>query len=358
MNYGGNDMEEMISGTMGQGTTHVDHRREARRLRRLMGFVLFAIISGHFALTLQKGASIFLNTQAYISLSVNRPFQLRWLMAPVLKMTIAGLSDVKPQQIVSHLPSYVQSTDAIAYLLINAISFLIALTGMSDLSNSVFAENRAARRIAMLIFIATAYYLFCLNPNLAYILPYDIPALAFCSVSLALAVREKWLPLFLIFPIAVMNRESILFLPIFLTVSSVWRKWDRAGILCAGGLILIWAIIYTGEAYILLHTLTQQGSRVLPNFHTLLKPWQWPSILALPAMIVVCGRAALRPSEVTPWQISSVLCWLILFYFAQITETRAFGDLIPFIAIALAPVVATWLGLATDGESQRAATQS
>ena len=56
---------------------------------------LAALVSAHFAMTLAKATRIFLDTDAYVGFTANRPFQDRLLMAPVLQWLVGVLHEAR-----------------------------------------------------------------------------------------------------------------------------------------------------------------------------------------------------------------------------------------------------------------------
>ena len=255
---------------------------------------LAALVSAHFAMTLAKATRIFLDTDVYVGFTANRPFQDRLLMAPVLQWLVGVLHEARLATSLARMPAYLAGADQLAYAAINAAAFFAVLLALWPLTALVHGRSSPARGLTTALFVALAYLLFCLNPNLSLALPYDIPALAFTVTALLLYRSGRWLWLFAL-------------------------------------------------AIKLAHLPTEQGLRLVYNAEELLKPWQWPSIFALPLLLGCAVLAVRRQLEMRDFAITALVGGALLITVAQITETRAFGELIPYLAFALVPLIQQYL---------------
>lgn len=309
--------------------------------RTALILLLAALLSVHFAMMVAKGTSLFLDTAAYTGFTAKRPFQYRLLMAPVLDALIhfhpvaAGLG---PQ-----LPAYLARPDQLAYAVINAAAFFIALLALWPLALRVHGGDRALAALSTALFVVLAYLFFCLNPNLAFALPYDIPALAFTLLSLLLYRHGWWAALFALFALATLNRETILFVPIAIAIRALLPGGNRRDLFGVAGLVLVWVAIKAALAIRFAHLPSEEGLRLGYNFAELAKPWQWPAIFVLPLLFALAARAAMRRDHACDLALAALVGGTILFAVGQLTETRAFGELIPYLALCLAPLVQGWL---------------
>ena len=310
-----------------------------RRLASLALIVLAALVAAHFAMTLAKATHIFLDTQAYSGLTAKRPFQDRLLMAPMLSALVAQLHQARFAPLLARLPEYLAAPDPLAYAVINAASFFAALLALWPLTGLVFGPRSAARGLTAALFVVLAYLLFCLNPNLSFALPYDIPALAFTVTALLLYRGGHWLLLFPLFALAALNRETILFVPVYIAAHTLLVSYRRADLWRAGGLLAILAAVKVALQLRLAHLPTEQGLRLVYNAEELLKPWQWPAIFALPLLLGCTVVAARRRLVTCDFALTALAGGVMLLTVAQITETRAFGELIPYLSFALAPLI-------------------
>jgi hypothetical protein len=194
---------------------------------------------------------------------------------------------------------------------------------------------------AYLLFVALTYFWFVLNPGLSFLLPYDLPALAFCVASLLCVLRRRWYLLLAIFILATLNRETSYLTVIFLLIRW-WLGCKKGGaaLLLAGVLAAIWLALkvalvwwFWPESGALISAL-----RIDYNLATVAKPWQWPTLwpLILPIAVSACGW---RVAVTRPWALTVLAGFLSLFCVANITELRAYGDLIPFVTVAMMAVM-------------------
>lgn len=305
---------------------------------RALLLLLAGLLSAHFAMVLAKATTIFLDTGAYTHFTANRPFQYRFLMAPVLEQLVGLFRRPPLAGVVAHLPAYLARPEPLAYFFINAAAFFLALLALWPLALRAHGNDRGLRTLTVGLFVALSYLFFCLNPNLGFALPYDIPALAFTLGALWLHRRGWWPALFALFAIATCNRETILFVPIAIAIGALLTG-NRRELLGAAGLGLVWLAIKAVLAVKLAHLPTEEGLRLAYNLTELVQPWQWPAIFALPLLFALTVRAALLRGPTLPFALTALAGGAMLFAVAQLTETRAFGELIPYLALSLAPLV-------------------
>lgn len=313
------------------------------RVRVVIWVIIAAFVSAHFGIVLQKNANIFLDTQEYVSLLSKKPFQTRVLMAPVLGWLTDTISIQSLQRFASRIPSYLSSSEAMAYWVIDSVSFFVAVLSFSRLANFLFPKQLGIQRMAVLFFVSSVYFVFCLNPNLSFILPYDVPALAFTSVCLLLFVERRWLLLVPVYTLATLNRETIMFVPVLVFLDWLNNRSDVHKLILFVVLSAIWVLTKIALDHYLPSVPTEQGSRLVYNLVTLAKPWQWPATLAIPALAVICIYNVFTKKPMASWNLTVVIGFAMLFYYAQITEVRAFSDIIPYMAIAIAPVISRFV---------------
>ena len=241
------------------------------------------------------------------------------------------------------MPAYLAGADELAYAAINAAAFFAVLLALWPLTALVHGRSSPARGLTTALFVALAYLLFCLNPNLSLALPYDIPALAFTVTALLLYRTGRWFWLFPLFALATLNRETILFVAVYIVVRTALVTHYRPDYWKALALGAIWAAIKLALAIKLAHLPSEQGLRLVYNAEELFKPWQWPSIFALPLLLGCAVLAVRRQLEMRDFAITALVGGALLITVAQITETRAFGELIPYLAFALVPLIQQYL---------------
>jgi hypothetical protein len=297
------------------------------------------LVAAHFALNFARLGAPFLDLNKFIAGSERFPFQYRVLTAPIFAFLLHVFADFDFSRAFPHLPSYVASPEALAYFVVNCASLFVALQLFRRLSVQLFSGMAAVA--AYLLFVALTYFWFVLNPGLSFLLPYDLPALAFCVASLLCVLRRRWYLLLAIFILATLNRETSYLTVIFLLIRW-WLGCKKGGaaLLLAGVLAAIWLALkvalvwwFWPESGALISAL-----RIDYNLATVAKPWQWPTLwpLILPIAVSACGW---RVAVTRPWALTVLAGFLSLFCVANITELRAYGDLIPFVTVAMMAVM-------------------
>jgi hypothetical protein len=188
---------------------------------------------------------------------------------------------------------------------VNCGSFFVAL----QLFRKVSAENFVgmAALASYSLFVVLAYLWFVLDPGLSFLLPYDLPALAFCAASLLCVLRGRWYLLCAVFVLATLNRETS-----YLIVLLVLFRWYLGGergpaLLVAGVLAAIWLALKLALVFWFWPAsggLVISGLRIAYNFAVLAKPWQWPALwpLILPVAVSAWGC---RVADARPWAITA-----------------------------------------------------
>lgn len=204
----------------------------------------------------------------------------------------------------------------------------------------------------ILILCVTTYVLHTIQ-NFRFI--YDLPSLAFFSLALYVLNFRKPIVWFVaIFVIATINRETtLLLLAFFLLDRAVvhgrleWRRLYAWGSLrVAVPLGIYWA---GWQLYI--HRLFAQNrsemySRMPQNLTFFVLPQAWPQLLGgccylLP--IVILFRRDLRDPRLRAWLWVLPAWFGFMFVYGILIETRIFGELITFVAIAGALISETVL---------------
>jgi hypothetical protein len=297
------------------------------------------LVAAHFALNFAQLGAPFLDLDTFIAGSERFPFQYRVLTAPIFAFLLHVFAAFDFARALPHLPSYLASPEALAYFAVNCASLFVALQLFRRLAAQLVAGSAVVA--AYFLFVALSYLWFILNPGLSFLLPYDLPALAFCAASLLCVLRRRWYLLSAIFILATLNRETS-----YLTVIFLLIRWavgcERGGgaLLMAGVLAAIWLALkvalvwwFWPESGALISAL-----RIDYNLAILAKPWQWPTLWPL-ILPVAASAWGWRVVAARAWTMTVLAGFLSLFCVANITELRAYGDLIPFVALALTGVM-------------------
>jgi hypothetical protein len=305
------------------------------------------LLACNFALVFARDGQYFLPINNYIDLEVRLPYQYRILMVPVFRSLLHFFEIVDLQRLFTHVPPYLATSEALAYCTVNSVSFFVAAQIFRRIAFSVFQSKRLTA-FAVSLFVVIIYMAFVINPNLNYILPYDLPSLAFMQAGTLLIIRKRWKTAIGLFAIATINRETTFLLIAFL-VFSWWfdSRKERSGAFATAAVL---SVIWVAVKIVLSLTITGNGSdaplggvaamKIGYNLAEFLKPWQWPSLLPnfLPLGILAMLLTGKLKSH-REWHMTSVTGYVALFVVAQVTEFRAFGDLIGFFAISLTVIL-------------------
>ena len=293
------------------------------------------LVAANFALNFAQFGTPFLDIEKFAAGAERFPFQYRILTAPIFGLLLEAYKKFDPATVLSHFPSYLSSPEQLAYFTVNGVSFFIALVLFRRVSATVFAGNLAL--FSYLAFIALSYLWFILNPGLSFILPYDLPALAFCQASLLCVLRGRWFLLCVIFAIATLNRETT-YLIVLIVLIRWWLGLERRRVLVvAVVLTAIWLATKIALVFWLSGmsgAVVIAGLRIVYNLAILAKPWQWPTLWPLLLPVGLCVQGLRGEAYARQWSIAGIVGFLSLFSVANIIELRAYGDLIGFLSIS------------------------
>ena len=317
----------------------LSNRRDSL-LRTCFATFFDLLVAAHFALNFSQLGAPFLDLEKFLAGDERFPFQYRILTTPIFAFLVSAFGQFDFARALPHFPSYAASPEALAYFTVNCASFFVALQLFRRLSAEIFTGMAALA--AYFLFVALTYLWFVLNPGLSFLLPYDLPALAFCVASLLCVLRGRWYLLTLVFVLATLNRETSYLIVLFLAVR--WYLGCERGraLLVAGMMGAIWLALKLALVFWFWPAsggLIISAVRIGYNVAILAKPWQWPTLwpLLLPLAASAWGW---RVAAARPWAITAVIGFVSLFCVANITELRAYGDLIPFAVLATVAVMA------------------
>ena len=304
---------------------------------------LFFIISVNFSLNLSKTGQYFLDLNKFMNGETAIPYQYRILTIPLFRGLIDLFGTVDLSTSLRHWPAYLIKPYQQAYFIVNTMSYFIALGTFSCMAQKVFV-SRGDVFCAVALFLFISYAVFILNPDLQFILPYDLPSLAFEQLCCLLVLKRRWVVLSAVFALATLNRETDFLIILFL-VTRAWTGSEdrRTGLAVAAFLSVIWWTIKLS----LLFLITGVGSdaplggianfKPIYNFTTMLKPWQWPSLclLFVPLILTIWFLFEKPSKKALDWILPYIAGFSMIFVVANITEHRSFGDLTGFAAMSL-----------------------
>lgn len=241
---------------------------------------------------------------------------------------------------------------------------------------SLFLAARAAERLYRLampdaplpllpsaLLIVVCLFDFVLDVPFSF--PYDLPATAFLGWGIVFIAERRFWALLPVFVFGTWNRETTLFLIGVLLLTAAMqgarlslgniarRDWVQAAFLlvCWVGITALQHRQYAGNP-------SEAGSRISGNIHHLLNPMLWPNILSVSAFLlpyIYLNRAKVRYSALHASILLLPFWLLLLLSVGQILESRIYGDISVFVAVAAALIVVERIQLAPGVRSLRSA---
>ncbi len=204
-----------------------------------------------------------------------------------------------------------------------------------------------------LVLCAGAYILHTVQ-NFRYV--YDMPSLAFFAAGFYLIYfRKPALWFIALFAVATLNRETtLLLLPFFALSQCVgpnagfrWRGlFAPATLTVVVPLLIYWALWH----HIAFATFAGNASEYYPRIPFNLRCFarlryypQLASALGFLLPFLFLGRRRVRDPQLRAWLWVVPIWYGFMFVFAILTETRVFGELLPFIAPYTAIMAEEWL---------------
>lgn len=225
---------------------------------------------------------------------------------------------------------------------------------------SLFLAARAAERLYRLampeapmpllpsaLLIVVCLFDFVLDVPFSF--PYDLPATAFLGWGIVYIAEGRFFRLLPVFLFGTWNRETTLFLVGVLLLTAAMREsrlelgnitrksWSEAGVLS-----LCWLAITGSQHHHYAGNLSEAGSRIGGNIQQLLSPALWPNILSVSAFLlpyVYLNRAAVHCAALRASILLLPFWLLLLLSVGQILESRIYGDISVFVAVAAALIV-------------------
>ncbi len=303
----------------------------------------------------------YLDLTAYANGTGMMPFQGRVLMAWVLKATAANphWSGVL-EHMGAHLPEALRSPYAVALLIVNFIAMVICiLAGRWTLQ--ILTGDRTFSAWASLLLLYMAYFNLIVGYGV-FMLPYDILSLTVFALSVWLVIAKRYAALTLVVAIGTLNRETVIFIPLFLALYTWFKNRDTKVAPEASGRpwanvlpyvvvqLLIWmALRMWIEHHFRNNPLEASmptrwfGIRLAGNLRSLTKPPQWALLLSLfgftiPLYIAkfdkICDRALAHSTAIVMavWAVAMLLVGVVI-------EIRIFSELTAFMMPCIALIL-------------------
>ncbi len=316
--------------------------------------VLYACATLQFVRFYTVSATFYLNLPAYLAGKERLPFQYRVLPAVMIR----GLYAL-------HLLRSTGMHTKGAFTAERAPLYVLSLLGLviaGVFTQAIYNTLSRTRSLQYLVYPALLFtmlwtYSIHVEANFSY--PYDFLSVAFFAAGVFFIVRRQYLPLLFVVALGTFNRETTLFLiGIFVLdaastgIANPTGRWrdrfspQQVPWLKTALLLVIWLGIKLWLAH---HYAGNDRSedyvRLRYNLGEL-KPRLWPALLnacgfMLP--VVLLFRSDLCPLRFRNYLWILPLWFAAMFYAGVIVETRIYGELCPYVSVALVLIIETRL---------------
>ncbi len=339
-------MSQAASGMPDSGGASQPAREALSRPVTAAILVLYACATLQFIRFYAVSATPYLNLPAYVTGHERLPFQYRVLPA----LLIRGMYAVHLLHAGGMHQKGAFTADRAPLFLLGLLGFVAASLCTQALYGAFTASGRL-RLLVFPVFLFTMMWTYSIHVEANFAYPYDMLAVAFFAAGLLCVARRRFWLLLLVVAIGTLNRETTLFLiPILLLDGATPRaedesrvlaaRWDlrRAPWLKALALLVVWvAIKWLLARHYAGNDRSEDYLRLRDNLREL-TPRLWPALLnicgyMLPVVLLL--RRDLFPLRFRRW-LWVLPLWLGVMLFAGvIVETRIYGELCPYVAVAL-----------------------
>jgi hypothetical protein len=318
------------------------------RFKRLFLWALYGLATVQFVWCYLWLVRPYVQTVWYEHGEERMPFQGRLLMMYPMRWSHTNAPLVWLSSWLSHYIFWFPRVVSPEVLTQAAISLVcIGITGWA--ATRIYEAASERKLLTPLIYplvliLCVATYVLHTIQNFRFI--YDLPSLAFFSLALYVLYFRKPLRWFVaIFLVATINRETtLLLLAFFLLDRAVvkghfdWHRlyaWSELRIVLP--LAAFWGAWQIWIHHVFAHSRSEMYSRMPQNLSFFVLPQAWPQMLGgccylLP--IVVLFRRDLRDPRLRAWLWVLPAWFGFMFVYGILIETRIFGELIPYVAVA------------------------
>lgn len=323
-----------------------------RRDIPLLRWVLYAFATVQFIRFYVVSTRFYLRLPMYLSGHERLPFQERVL--PILLMWpinhCAALMHALANR--GHDPETASAAtpQTVAFYLLSLVAFSIAGVFTVKLYRAV-TSNGILSSLVYPLFLIIALWTYVIHIDANYSYPYDMPALAFFTAGMYFIYTRKFAALLGVMLIGTLNRETTLFLigiyiidaasrPSAHSMASFAERFDTRAIpwLRVFTLVAIWAAIKVSLAfYFAGNSNAENYNRIIENLFRL-------KLRLLPSLLNICAyllpvvwiyRSRVRPVRFANYLYILPLWFAIMFYTGVILETRIYGELSAYVAVAV-----------------------
>ncbi len=318
-----------------------------RRLRRVGLLLLYVLATVQFV-----GAYIYLefpyvNLRVWETGSERLPFQTRLLLAPLYRyVDEAGWSTRYAADLARN--HYFFPVGVSAGMVLEFFLGIPCVLFSGWVAVRLYEASSRRLLIAPLVYplflgLCTLAYVLHTVQNFRYV--YDMPSLAAFAGGFYLIRFRKPLAWFvLLFAVATLNRETTLLLLPFWALGEVtyrsggpgWRALVTPRVLGACGLMLLYWVFWHHTVFSIFGANpSEYYPRLRFNLHCFLRLRYWPQLASAfgylwPFLIVY--RKGVRDPLLRAWLLVLPLWYGFMLFWGIVTETRVFGELVPFLA--------------------------
>ena len=311
--------------------------------------ILLVLICIHFSLAYIKYTMNFIDYSKFVNGELVPPFQYR-----VLTSWVMGILDII-NSYTNFFIKFFKNKYEFEIFIICLLSILVAST--ATYSTIIKITNcKYSAIIGMITLIYMSYFQYIFNPEANFLLPYDLPSLAFFSVAIYLIETKKTGIYLLIFILATLNRETSVFLIliyILYGIGELKNRYIKTFIICIVQFIIWIAIkywLYKKYKY-LGYGDTDNGIfqiTFLNNVKSILNPLHWPVMASnfgfiSPIIFINWAKIEFLPLKRLSWVI---LIWVLsMFLVGVLIEIRIFGELISIMSLYIALIFNKYYGI-------------
>jgi Gpi18-like mannosyltransferase len=309
-------------------------------------FCVLGLASVHFARCYVMLTGSWINLDKYAAGTERMPFQGRMLMMWPLRWAEHNASVVRFS---SHHEGAMKDPNR----LVICIVALVCLIATGYIVTRLYEQASSLRLFPWLpyvLLLAISYVQYILHCEQNFLYPYDLLSLLFFTSGIWLIYNRRFWWLLLMFPVAVLNRETMIFLVPMLLLDACcndkrieWKNLAQPALLAkTAALSAIWAaiVLYVHHRY--LHNESDLGSHVSVNIRYITHPQFWPQLFSVGAFLPVFLWYFNREIEDFRLRVYCLIfpLWCaVMFFYGMLNETRIFGELGGLMALVTALIV-------------------
>ncbi len=315
--------------------------------QRFVFWAALLLVSLHFSLAYISETRPFLDLPAFAAGRTDLPFQSRALTGWLLR----GASHINGRQLDLVLQRAFPASGGQASEW-NLLLFLIAFVSMvaailcTRASLVFLTQSRSFASVSCFLVAIMAYFNYILSPDARFLLPYDLPSLAFFCAGLYLILSKQLTWYYPVFILACLNRETAVFLALFFAVLE-WPRKHRVPWLHVAPQVILWTGVKLWLQHLYASNPVEEGSglfdvKLLQNLGFLAKPQHWPTLLsnfAFTFPFVLYLRDRISHEGLRKCLPILGLWFAAMMVVGVIIEIRIFGELISYMSLVVSLLV-------------------